>query len=96
MVTSYPVVLLSQVFSLSQIKVVCCSSQRKSLPHSRNAGLSSLRLALGANKRSTREMNAGSAFRDVLKREEERKVRRNECQNNRLGRSVFHNRQRYL
>jgi len=47
-----------------------------SLPHSRNAGLSSLRLALGANERSTREMNAGSAFRDVLRREDGRNVRR--------------------
>ena len=59
-----------------QIRVVCDSdnSSRKTLPPSRNAGLSSLRSSIASSTRGMHSMQAGANFRCMVKTEKEREV----------------------
>ena len=59
-----------------QIVVVCdgTNKRRQSLPPSRNAGLSSIRVALGSNNRAMLDIAAGTSFGETTNLEEERGV----------------------
>ncbi|XP_064381945.1 uncharacterized protein LOC135330904 [Halichondria panicea] len=60
--------------SPNTIIVVCdgSSGRHQSLPHSRHAGLFSIRVVLGSNTRTIMEMAAGSSFRETSRLEEVR------------------------
>lgn len=59
-----------------QIVVVCEGKKKpQPLPPSRNAGLSSIRVALGSNARVMTDMAAGSSFKETTRLEETRGVR---------------------